>query len=207
MNAPGRPRRLGVLGGSFNPVHWGHLHIALLAREAARLDRVLFVPAACPPHKDGHDLAPDRDRLRMLRAALREEPGTAVSEVELQTGASSYTADTLDRIQEEYPGARLYFIMGMDSLQDLPGWHEPERILSRHRVIAVDRPGYDPGEVDPELASRCRLVRGNPLAIAATAVRARLGEGRSVRHLVPRAVERYIHEHGLYARAGASPEA
>jgi nicotinate-nucleotide adenylyltransferase len=199
MTEPHAPRaRIGVLGGSFDPVHWGHLHAALLAREAARLDAVLFVPAAAPPHKPGRSLAPDTDRLRMLSLALVSEPRTAVSTLELREGASRYTADTLDALAREHPGVRLHFILGVDSLIDLPGWKDPERILSGHRVVAVDRPGFDPALIDPELAVRCRLVTGNPMAVSATGIRERAARGLSIRHLVPGPVADYIEERGLY---------
>ncbi len=192
---------LGVFGGSFNPVHWGHLHVALLAREASGLDAVLFVPAASPPHKPGRDLAPALHRLAMLRLALAGEPGAEISEIELEPGGPRYTADTLDRLAAARPGVELHFILGFDSLRDLPGWRDPEGILARHRVIAVDRPGIDRSALPPDLAARCRLVEGNPFAVSASGIRARAAAGRSIRHLVPPEVERYILAEGLYRRS------
>jgi len=190
--------RLGVFGGSFNPIHRGHLHAAILAREAEGLDEVIFVPAAVPPHKEASDLAPPGDRMAMIRAALAEEPGASVSGVELEPGGPRYTIDTLLRLRERHPGSELRFILGLDSLIDLPGWREPERILSEFGVIAVDRPGLDPAGVDPVWRNRVRVVGGNPFAISSTGIRERVAAGRSIRHLVVAGVERHIREQGLY---------
>jgi nicotinate-nucleotide adenylyltransferase len=194
--------RLGVFGGSFNPVHWGHLHIALLAREAARLDRVLFVPAASPPHKEASALAPAPDRTAMLAAALDEEPGTAISDLELRPDGPRYTIETLTRLRDEHPGAQLPFILGLDSLRDLPTWREPKRILREFGLIVVDRPGLDPAALPPDFLTGIRWVGGNPFAISSTAIRERVSRGLSIRHLVPPAVAAVIEERGLY-RAGS----
>ena len=195
---PAAATRLGVFGGSFNPVHHGHLFLAQLAREAAGLDHVLFVPAARPPHKQGEDLAPAIHREAMLELALQDEPAASVSRVELQPGGPRYTVETMSRLREQFPEAKLHFIMGMDSLRDLPTWRDPERLLREFRVIAVDRPGLEPATLDPEVASRCRLVLGNPFGISGTAIRKRAAAGLSVRHLVPSQVAAYIRDHALY---------
>lgn len=191
-------RRLGVYGGSFNPVHLGHLHVALLAREAAGLDEVLFVPAADPPHKPQGELAPADQRTAMLRAALATEPGSSISRVELDDASLRYTVDTLAALARQHPAAELTFIMGLDSLRDLPTWRHPEELVSRYRVVAVDRPGLTAPEVPPALARGVKLVTGNPLAISSTGIRRRLATGLSVRHLVPPAVNAYLAEHRLY---------
>jgi nicotinate-nucleotide adenylyltransferase len=193
--------RVGVLGGSFNPVHLGHLYIAQLAREAGPLDRIVFVPAAEPPHKSPTDLAPAKDRLAMLRAALGTEPSTSISGIELETGGPRYTIETLARLQKVHPDARLAFIMGLDSLQDFPGWREPERILNEHEVISVDRPGLSMDDVDPAWAGRVTLVEGNPFAISSSDIRRRVGAGRTIRHLVSAGVAAYIAENMLYRRS------
>jgi nicotinate-nucleotide adenylyltransferase len=196
---------VGVLGGSFNPVHRGHLFVAQLAREAASLDEVLFVPAARPPHKEGEELAAVTHRLAMLRLALAGEPCTAVSEIELEDGGPRYSIETLEKLAQRRPAADLSFIMGLDSLHDFPRWRDPERILTGYRVIAVDRPGVDRAALDPGLAARCRMVAGNPFAISSTSVRERAARGLPLRHLVPAPVEAYIAQNGLYRREAIRP--
>jgi len=191
---------IGIFGGSFNPIHRGHLHAAALAREAARLERVIFVPASRPPHKSNAALAPDTDRMAMLKLAIEGDGASEVSGIELESGGPRFTIDTLDALQKTYPGVGLRFILGWDSLRDLPHWRDPEAILDRHGVIAVDRPGVD--ERVPALAVRCTLVRGNPFAISATAVRERAAAGLSLRQLVPDPVAEYIESRRLYSRDG-----
>jgi nicotinate-nucleotide adenylyltransferase len=189
--------RVGVLGGSFNPVHWGHLHIALLAREAAGLEAVLYLPASTPPHKPAGDLAPAADRWAMLERALAAEPFTSLCNLELSPDGPRYTVDTLDRLHREHPDWDLYFILGADSLAELSTWKDPRRLVDTYDVIAVNRPG---GTMDVPVAWRNRVlvVNGNPFAISSSAIRERLAAGRSIRHLVPAAVAAYIAEHHLY---------
>ena len=194
---------LGVIGGSFDPVHRGHLFIALLAREAAGLDEVLFVPARRPPHKPDRAMAPPNDRLAMLKLALRDEPASRLSSIELEPDGPRYTVDTLSRLRETHPGTDLSFILGFDSLRELVHWREPDRILDEFRVIAVDRPGVDPSVIPDRVRRRCLLVEGNPFAVSSTVVRARVARGLSIRHLVPDAVAAYIERRGLY-RAGSA---
>jgi nicotinate-nucleotide adenylyltransferase len=194
--------KLGILGGSFDPLHRGHLFMAALAAEEAGLDEVLFVPAATPPHKSPGALSPVEHRLAMLEIALASEPRFAVSSIELAEGGPRYTVDTILAFSRERPGDELSFLLGMDSLLELPTWRDPERILRSVRVVAVNRPGFDAARVDAHLRNRVLVVEGNPLAISASGVRDRVARGLSIRHLVPDGVERYIEEHRLY-RAGA----
>ena len=190
--------RRGVFGGSFNPLHRGHLYAALLALETESLDQVLFVPASCPPHKSSEALAPARDRLAMLEAGMAGEPRFAISSIELEPDGPRFTIETLEALAGIYPQESLSFIMGMDSLVELPTWREPERILKEFQVIAVDRPGLDPDLRDLKLGGRPRLVTGNPFAISGTTIRERVARGLSIRHLVPEPVEQYIIGRGLY---------
>jgi nicotinate-nucleotide adenylyltransferase len=180
----------------------GHLYLARLALEAAGLDRVLFVPAARPPHKPEGPRASDTHRLAMLEAAVTPEPGFAVSRIELEPGGPRYTADTLARLAAASPGEELRFLLGWDSLLDLPGWRNPDAILDDHGVVAVDRPGSG-GDPPDSLAGHpgVTLVRGNPFAVSATLVRRRLAAGLSVRHLVPDAVADYLALHRPYEEA------
>ena len=191
-------RRCGVLGGSFNPVHRGHLFAARLALEEEDLEEVLLVPAARPPHKPVDELAPALDRLTMIRAALQDEPDMSLSEIELRVDGPRYTIETLSLLRKESPDSRFVFILGMDSLRDLPGWKDPQRILSEHGVIAIDRPGLSPIDLDPRWIDKVKTVIGNPFAISSTDIRKRVAAGKSIRHLVSREVEAYILERGLY---------
>jgi nicotinate-nucleotide adenylyltransferase len=189
---------LGVFGGSFNPVHWGHLHIALLAREAAGLDEVVYVPAASPPHKPGWELAPPQDRWEMLTRALRSESGSTLSDVELLPGGPRYTVDTMDLLQERHSGWKLSFLLGMDSLAEFDSWREPDRLVKKYGLIAVNRPGLVRAAVDRRWQGRVTLVDGNPFAISSSAIRDRVTKGLTIRHLVPAPVEAVIAERGLY---------
>ncbi|NNF08335.1 MAG: nicotinate (nicotinamide) nucleotide adenylyltransferase [Candidatus Eisenbacteria bacterium] len=191
-------QKLGIFGGSFNPIHRGHLYLADLAKESMSLDQVLFVPAADPPHKDRRHLALAHHRLAMLELAIQSERDLAVSTIELEDNQLSYTIDTLRALGKRYPNAELHFIMGMDSLRDLPTWKDPEMILGEFSVIAIDRPGIDESRINPVMVQACHIIRGNPFAISATLIRRRILEKKSIRHLVPNAVGEYISQHNLY---------
>lgn len=203
--------RLGVFGGSFDPVHLGHLLVAECCREQAGLDRVVFVPAAVPPHKRDRTLAPAEDRLAMLRLATGGHDGFEVSALELDRGGVSWTVDTLEALAAERPGAELRLILGPDALADLPTWREPGRIVDLAEPLAVERETLDDVAalaVDERLAALLgpdrlrRLVEGRvrmpAIGIRASGVRARVAAGLGIRYLVPRAVEAYVRTHGLY---------
>jgi nicotinate-nucleotide adenylyltransferase len=203
--------RIGVFGGSFDPVHVGHLIAAECCREQAGLDRVVFVPAAVPPHKRDRVLAEPQHRLEMLRLATGGHDAFAISTVELDRGGVSYTVDTLAALAAAHPGADLRLVLGPDALADLPTWREPARILELALPLAVERESLDDVAAlvaDARLAAllgRERLervvaqrVRMPAIGIRATALRGAVAAGRSIRFLTPRAVERFIATHGLY---------
>jgi nicotinate-nucleotide adenylyltransferase len=199
------PRRIGVFGGSFNPIHIGHLLIAEEARTRLGLDRVVFVPAGAPPHKSVRGLAPARDRLAMVRASIRGNAGFAASDAEVRRPGRSYTVDTLEAMRKAARGrARLFLIVGEDSVADLPGWRDPRRILRLASLAVATRPGADPRAIG---RLRALLPRGARAAVvpvrvdvSATEIRERLARGRSVRYLVPEPAMRVIRSRGLYAR-------
>jgi nicotinate-nucleotide adenylyltransferase len=199
--------RLGIFGGSFNPVHYGHLLLAESCREACALDEVWLVPAAVPPHKLGDLLAPGKARLEMLELALAGNEQLRPSSIELDRGGVSYTVETLARIGEAKPGATLFLLMGADSLEDLPTWREPERICALATPVVVRRAGSP----EPDFAALAPLVSAERLAeirgwqvemplveISSTDLRERAAAGRSLRYRTPRAVEKYIETHRLY---------
>jgi nicotinate-nucleotide adenylyltransferase len=208
--------RIGIYGGSFDPVHAGHLLAAEMTREQAGLDRVIFVPAAASPFKAGTALAPGADRLAMLTLATAGHDGFDVSSLELERGGTSYTVDTLAALAAAHPDDRLVLILGPDSLAGFPGWREPARIASLAEIVPVERTGLDDlGAVSGGLADAVgrdeaaaivgRRVRMPAIGIRATAIRAAVAAGRSIRYQTPRAVERYIHTHGLYRDEPAAP--
>ena len=210
--------RIGVYGGSFDPVHTGHLLVAETAREQARLDRVIFVPAAASPHKPGVLLAPAADRLAMLELDGAGHDGFLISSIELDRGGSSYTVDTLAALAAAHPDDRLVLILGPDSMASFGSWREPARIASFAEVVPVEREGLDDlsaqarsgglaEAVGPAEASAIldRRVRMPAIGIRATTIRGRVAAGQSIRYQTPRAVERYIAAHGLYRGQSAAP--
>lgn len=195
---PTRPPHIGVFGGSFDPVHHGHLAIALAALESVPLDGVVFVLARHSPLKDAGPEASEADRIAMLKLATRDEPRFRVSRVELDRPAPSYTVDTLEALTGE---GRLFLILGADAARDLPRWRQPARIRELATLVVAPRPGLDHGD-------EAAIVLDTPLMdISARDLRARAARGRSVRYLVPDAVWRYIEEHQLYRQARTRPGA
>lgn len=206
--------RIGVFGGSFDPVHVGHLIAAECCREQAGLDRVLFVPAAVPPHKPDRRLATGQHRAEMLRLATGGHPAFAVATLEIDRGGVSYTVDTLAALRAEHSGADLFLLLGPDALAGLPTWREPRRIADLATPVAVEREALDdlPAAVaaaglrDLLGAERLaaildRRVRMPAVGIRASDLRAAIAAGNSIRYRTPRAVEAYIREHGLYRPA------
>ncbi|MFN4259637.1 MAG: nicotinate-nucleotide adenylyltransferase [Gemmataceae bacterium] len=200
-------KRVGVFGGTFDPVHLGHLIVAEQCREQARLDEVWFVPAARPPHKSGRELTPFSQRVEMLALALAGNPAFRIDELENERPGPSYMADTLAELRRRHPDAELFFILGADSLNDLPYWHEPRRIVELAHLLIVDRPGWTMCSED-ELRRMTRLPADVPLRSqvihvplldnSSSDIRRRVAEGRGIRYLVPRAVEAYIEDKKLY---------
>ena len=190
--------RLGLYGGTFDPIHLGHLILAEACREACGLDRVWFVVAGAPPHKPGGrtDVA---HRLEMARLAVAGHPSFEVSEIETRRPGPHYSVETLEAVAGERPGDELFFLIGADSLVDLPHWREPETILRLAGLVVANRPGFEPPPLDaPPDAKPIQRVTIPPIGIASKEVRRLLLEGRSIRYQVPRAVEAYIDAHGLY---------
>ncbi len=188
--------RIGVFGGTFDPIHHVHLDIARAAREEAGLDRVLFVVAAEPPHKRGATCAPAEDRYRMVERALEGEPGLEASRIEMDREGPSYTVDTLEQLRERCPDAELFLILGVDSLADLPKWRDPDRIRARACILAVPRPGAP--EIPAELEGSYRLLHFVPSPVSSTEVRQRIADGTPLDDLIPAPVKSYILEKGLY---------
>lgn len=197
--------RLGLFGGTFDPIHLGHLIVAEQCREACGLDRLWFVVAGAPPHKPGARTAVVH-RLEMARIAVAGHPAFEVSEIEANRPGPHYSVETIEAIHRDRSDEDLFFLIGADSLADLPHWKQPERIAQLATVVIVNRPGIDPaGPADwPDLGPKARPMASvtiPPIGIASHDLRRRVAEGRSIRYLVPRGVEAYIEAQGLYRDA------
>lgn len=199
--------RIGIFGGTFDPIHFGHLTLAEQCREQCRLDEVWFVPAALPPHKPIATISGAKVRCEMAEFAIAGNPAFRVSTIELTRSGPSYTVTTLEQLTEDDPSRELFLLIGADSLRDLPQWREPKRILELATVVAVNR-GDQPLPDLSGLRDVCgnsadqRIVKVTMPAIdlSATDIRRRVSEGRSIRYLVPRAVQAYIQEEHLYRK-------
>jgi nicotinate-nucleotide adenylyltransferase len=194
--------RLGVLGGTFDPIHLGHLALARAALECARIDRLLLVPARIPPHK-GAAHATAEDRLAMCRLAVAGAPAIEVSDLELGREGPSFTVDTLEALRERAPEADLHLVLGWDAARLLPAWHEPRRVLELARLVLFRRPGVPgPDEADLRAAGidpdRATLCATHTPEVDATEIRRRALLREPLEGLVPPAVAAYISEHGLY---------
>lgn len=197
-------QRLGVLGGTFDPIHIGHLIVAEEARTHLALGAVVFVPAQVSPLRPQGASAPAEDRLRMVELAIEDNPHFYLSRVDLERQGPSFTVDTLRAIKASCDSqSELFFIMGADSLSSLKNWRLPQEILRLARIVAISRPGF---ELDlaalerdvPGISQATDIITTVQLGISSTDIRARLKQGLSIRYQVPRAVEAYIRERGLY---------
>ena len=199
--------RIGLFGGSFDPVHYGHLLLAEYCREQSKLDQVLFMPAATSPHKSEQKPADAQARIEMLRLAMGGHEAFELSELEVDRGGVSYTVDTLAALRKQSPDAEWFFLMGGDSLADLPTWRDPQRICELATPLVVGRHGF----AEPDYFGLAKFVEGGRLAeiqqhyvemplieLSSTEIRRRVQEDLSIRYQVPRSVEKYIETQGLY---------
>ena len=198
---------IGILGGSFNPIHVGHLILAQDAAEKFELDRVYFVPSANPPHKPAETLAPAEHRAAMIEAAIEGDARLALSRCELEREGVSYTIDTVRDFAAHFPGAALRFIIGADTLPELKSWRAIRELLTLCEFVTLARPGFRPESLgDAQIGLpppwperlRARIACGHVVEVSSTDIRMRLAEGLSIRYLVPSPVEMYICEHRLY---------
>jgi nicotinate-nucleotide adenylyltransferase len=216
--------KLGIFGGTFNPVHFGHLRAAEEVRESAGLDRIIFIPAGMPPLKT-EGIAPAPHRLAMTRLAIQDNPMFAVLDIECRSRHTSYTAQTLKLLRELYPGDLLYFMLGIDAFLDIPNWYRPDLLMQQTNFLVLSRPGYRFVDLfaSPYLAVKRRILReldarilgshtetldgGNtvslvnisPVIISATGIRALAAQRKSIKYLLPAKVESYIISENLYA--------
>ena len=219
-SAPEAPRRLGLFGGTFNPIHYGHLRSAEEVCEALQLDRLWFIPAAIPPHKAPQGITSFAVRLEMTRLAVGDHPVMSVSDIEGRRPGRSYSIETLHQIRQEVgPGWELYFILGLDAMLEISGWKDHADLFTLCHFVVLDRPGYDRNrlaevlvrEVHPQFQARPEeggfrhpsgyrvIFQATTLMdISATAIRRLVRQGRSIRYLLPEAVRGYIINNKLY---------
>jgi nicotinate-nucleotide adenylyltransferase len=199
--------RLGLFGGTFDPVHYAHLLLAERCREQCRLDRVVFVPSAVPPHKRGQELTPGPARIEMLQLAIAGHEQFQISGFEVDRGGVNYTVDTLRHFRGQDPNAELFFLLGADMLHDLPNWREAGTVCGLATITAVRRDGV----AEPDFACLAALVPQERIdvfrrhqvempavGLSGTDIRRRVRAGLSIRYMTPRAAEKYIEAHGLY---------
>lgn len=201
-------RRIGLLGGTFDPIHYGHLVAAEEARAVLGLERVLFAPAGVPPHKLGRSITSVADRVEMVKLAIASNPYFELSSVDLQRQGPSYSVDTLAVLRQQLgPEVEVWFIIGLDSLADILTWREPARLVQLARIVAVTRPGYaafDLARLEPQIpgAKERIIVLSIPeMDISSSNLRRRVFEGRPIKYQLPEAVEAYVYAHGLYLQA------
>lgn len=199
--------RIGIVGGTFDPVHYGHLLLAETCRDVLQLDQVRFVPALQSPLKSEQPVADGHARADMIQLAVAGYPAFVVDRRELRRSPPSWTLDTLQSFRAEFPAADLVLLVGADSVRDLPRWKQPEEIVRLARIAACNRPGQPELTSDtilswlgPQLAARVAPIQIPGTDISSTAIRQRIRSGRSIRFLTPRAVEAFLTEHRLYVR-------
>jgi len=187
--------RLGIFGGSFDPPHAAHLHIARAARRQFELDRLLWMPASTPPHKRHKLLAPDEDRVRMIELLIEGESGFEINLIELERGGISFTVDTLRYLQDEYPDSHLFLIIGEDGLAGFSSWREPETILELASLLVYRRPGVTVADVP----KGTRFINGSMMDISSSELRNRIARGDVPEpNVLPPILQTYIAENGLY---------
>ncbi len=197
--------KLGILGGTFDPIHMGHLLMAEMARTSLGLSQVLFTPVGDPPHKQNNTITPACHRRAMTELAIQDNPGFALCTVDLDRPGPHYTTDTIRLIRQQYSlsAADCYFIIGGDSLQDLPTWHNPAELLTLCRLAVIHRPGIRPDVAGlarqlAGLSERLTWVEMPPSGLSSTAIRASVSRGQSIRYQIPDSVRAYIEREGLY---------
>lgn len=194
--------RIGILGGTFDPIHYGHLAAAEEARAKLGLREVVFVVAGLPPHKLDEEITPAEDRYAMVELAIASNPHFSLSRIDIDRPGPSYTVDTIALLRHKWT-EEIYFIMGMDSLMEIATWHQPQRLIQLCRLVAVERLGFTPDlerlEVAiPGITARTEIIDMPQMEISSTDLQRRVREGLPIKYQVPPEVEHYIYKHRLY---------
>jgi len=192
------PKRIGIFGGTFDPIHQGHLIVAQQAAEMLGLDQVIFIPAGQPPHKGREKLSPARDRYQMVRLAVRGHRLFKVSDIEIRSKRASYTVNSLKALKSKYKTAGLFLLLGLDQAVLLSTWKEPEKLFELATVCVLSRPGFSRDQIEVRWRKIIRFLPVSQIDISATEVRNRVRRSQSIRYLVPEPVARYIKNKKLY---------
>lgn len=191
--------KVGIFGGTFDPIHLGHLLLADQALQFVPLDQVWFIPTGEPPHKLKKKITPVHHRARMVELAIRNHPAFSVSKIEMERMGPCYTVDTIQQLTDRYPEHQFFLLIGADMVKDLPHWYKIKEILQFVQVIGLGRPGVNVEQIPDFIAQHVTWIsEGIKTNISSTYIRRQLAGGRSVRYLVPESVCRYMKEHGLY---------
>lgn len=194
--------KIGIMGGTFDPIHIGHLVAAEEARAVFKLDKVIFVPNRQPPHKPGVPVTPPEHRYAMVVLSIYTNPFFEVSRIEIDRPGPSYAVDTVRELRNIYPGAELFFITGADAIAEILSWKESDEIVKMCKFIAVTRPGYDIERARERIrtldGAHVEFLRVTEINVSSTEIRRRVKEGKPIKYLVPEAVESYIYKHKLY---------
>ena len=191
-------KKLGILGGTFDPIHTGHLVLAEQLREKLQLGRVIFIPSASPPHKTEHQLSLAVHRFEMTKLALKGNSHFSVSDIELKREGLSYTVETLRRLKELYKGAEIHFLTGSDVLDEITTWKEPDEIYRLAKIVIGIRPGFDEFNLEDHFAKKSIITRITGVDISSTRIREKVAKGESIKYLVPSQTEEYIKRKHLY---------
>lgn len=200
-------KKVGILGGTFNPVHMAHLIIADTAQEAAGLDEVLFIPSGCSYLKDSEEILPAKDRIHMTGLAIEDNPGFALSTIETEREGNSYTCDTLLELKRRYPEQEYYLILGADNLFSMERWKNPEVIFQNSRILAAVRGGKKQADMEKKIAeleekydAKISLLPVKHIDISSSAIRDKIAAGQSIRYMLPEKVREYILRNHLYEK-------
>jgi nicotinate-nucleotide adenylyltransferase len=191
-------KKIGILGGTFDPIHMGHLILAEQVKHKLRLDGVIFIPCLSPPHKTKRKLSPAEDRFRMTQLAIEGNPTFSISDIELKRGGVSYTVDTLRQLKEIHPRSEVYFLTGSDMLEEIHTWREPEEIYKLAKMVIATRPGFDNFDPKNRFAKKSLIVEITGVDISSSQIREKVKKGQSIKYLVPPRVEEYIKKKKIY---------